>query len=174
MIRDLDFSPDSRFLVSCSYDKTVRIWRMRDGSPELFEDNSAPSFYGVKFSPDGRYITVGDGNGILRIRNVRTSQLVEKWIAHGKVVRSAFTWDRKGLVISSWDGTWKYWDISLLELTEPGYGKTKGSTAGQKSKVTVHTVRHSHVPLSLLTQIYTPFYLSLLLTEQSLFCVHLF
>jgi len=83
---------------------------------------------------------------------------VGKW-GDGETVKSvAFTLDGKGLVSGSKDNTWKYWDISLLESTKPGYGKMKDSTAGQKSKVTVHTVHHSHVPvqLFLLTQVYTP------------------
>ena len=160
MIRDLDFSPDGRFLVSSSFDKTVRIWRMRDGFSKVLEDKSAFSFYSVKFNPDRRYIAAGNEDGMLRIWHVQTSQLVEKWTAHGKVVRSVvFTLDGKGLVSSSGDGTWKYWDISLLELTEPGYGKTKDtiSTARQISEVMAHTVRYSHVPvrLFLLTQVYT-------------------
>jgi len=169
MIRDLDFSPDGRFLVSCSYDRTVRIWRMRDGFSKLLEDKTASYFYSVKFNPDGRYISAGNGDGVVRIWNVRTSQLVEKWTAHGRVVLStAFKLNGKGLVSSSTDDTWKYWDVSLLELAEPRYGMTKDSTARQKSKPTAHTVRHSHVPvqpLLRLTQIYT-FYLALLLTER--------
>ena len=117
---------------------------MRDGFSKLLDDNSASSFYSVKFNPDGGYIAAGNDYGVLRIWNVRTSQLVEKWIAHGKIVRSVvFTLDGKGLVSCSRDGIW---GPSFLELAEPGYGKTKGSTAGQKSKVMAHTVRHSHVP----------------------------
>jgi len=126
---------------------------MRDGFSKVLKDKNASFFYSVKFTPDGRYIAAGNRDGMLRIWNARTSQLVEKWTAHGTVVRSvAFALDGKGLVSSGGDGTWKYWDISLLESAELGYGPygtTKDSMAGQKSKVTVHTVRHSHVPVQL-------------------------
>ena len=146
MIEDIDFSPDGRFLVSCSYDRTVRIWRMRNGFSELFEDKSAFAFCSVKFNSDGRYIVAGNGDGMVRIWNVRTSQLVEKWTAHENVVQSVvLTLDGKGLVSHSKDDTWKYWDTGLLELPESGYGITKDRTAGQKSKVTVQIVRPSHV-----------------------------
>jgi len=152
VIRDLDFSPDSRFLVSCSYDGTMRIWRIRDGFSKLGTSFSSC----VKFNPDGGYIAAGNRDGKLMIWNVRTSRLVEKWTAHGSIVRSvAFTLDGKGLLVSSGaDYTWKYWDISSIELAEPGYGTTKGSVAGQKGKVAAHTVCHSHVPVQrfLLTQ----------------------
>jgi len=129
---------------------------MRDGFSELLEDKWASFRASVKFNPGGRYIAAGNSDGMLRIWNVRTSQLVETWTAHGKAVRSvAFTPDVKGLVSSIGENTWKYCDISLLEMVEPGYGMTKDSTAGQKSKVTAHTVRHSHVPIQLflLTQV---------------------
>jgi len=128
---------------------------MRDGLSKVLEDKSASIFYSVRFNPDGRYIAAGNGDGMLRIWNVRTSQLVMKWAAHGGVIRSVvFTLDGKGLVSSSGHRSWKYWDISLLELSE----LMKDSTAGHKSKVTAHTVRHSHVPVQLfiLTQVYAP------------------
>jgi len=153
-----DFSPDGRFLVSCSYDRTVRIWRMRDGFSKLLEDTDASVFLCVEFNPDGRHIAAGDVYGMLKIWNVRTCQM-EKWTAHGKVVHSvAFTPDGKGLVSSSADDTWKYWDVSLLGLVEPEYGMAK-DTAGPISKVTAHMVRHSHVPVQrfLLIQVIPPF-----------------
>jgi len=136
---------------------------MRDGFSKVLWDKSASFFYGVKFSPAGRYIAAGDRDGMLRMWNVRTSQM-EKWTAHGSAVRSvAFTPDEKGLVSSSRDNTWKYWDFSLLELSEPGYGMPKHSMAGQKSKVTAHTVRHSHIPVRLF---FSPTFIPpLLLTE---------
>ena len=74
-----------------------------------------------------------------------------KWTAHGNIVRSlVFTRDGKGLVSSSGDGTWKYWDIDLLEMN-----MTKDRTAGRKIKVMADTVRPSHVPVPpfLLTQV---------------------
>ena len=138
---------------------------MRDGLSKVLEDKSASIFYSVRFNPDGRYIAAGNGDGMLRIWNVRTSQLVMKWAAHGGVIRSVvFTLDGKGLVSSSGHRSWKYWDISLLELSE----LMKDSMAGHKSKVTAHTVRHSHVPVQLfiLTQVYTPFILLFCLQDD--------
>ena len=127
---------------------------MRDGFSKLLDDNSACSFYTVKFNPDGRYIAAGNDYGVLRIWNVRTSQLAEKWIAHGKIVQSVgFTPDGKGLVSCSRDGIW---GPSFLELAEPGYEMTKGSMAVQKSKVMAYTVCHSCSCLSIPShQVYT-------------------
>ena len=133
---------------------------MRDGFSKLLEDTDASAFFCVKFNPDGRYIAAGDFYGLLKMWNVRTSQM-EKWTAHGNAVYSvAFTLDGKGLVSSSADDTWKYRDISLLGLAGPGYRMTKDGTAGQRTNVTGHAVRHSHVPVQPFLQV-TPFCLQL-------------
>ena len=96
-----------------------------------------------------QYIAAGTAGGMLRIWNVRTSQLVEKWSAHWNAVRSlVFTPDGKGLISCSRDGTWKCWDISFLEQSEPGYGMTKGSMTGRKIKVMANTVRPSQCSCS--------------------------
>ena len=146
---------------------------MRDGFSKVLEDKSASPFYSAKFNPDGQYIAAGNDVGMVRIWNVRTSQLVAKWSAHGKVVWwVAFTLDGKGLVSSSEDDTLKYWDISFLELSEPGYGMTQDSTAGQKSKVVAHTVRPSHFSCST-TPSHSILYHALLLTERSQLHCHL-
>ena len=141
MISDPDFSHDGRFL-SCSHNG-VRIWRMRDGFSKVLKDKNKTIFVCVKFNPDGQHIAAGTYGGMLVMWNVRTSQLVAKWTAHETMVRSVvFTLDGKGLVSGGSDDAWKYWDISLSELNEPGCGMAKDSMVGRKSKVTVHTVRH--------------------------------
>jgi len=143
---------------------------MRDGFSKLLEDTDASAFLCVKFNPDGRHIAAGGVYGMLGVWNIRTSQ-VEKWTAHGNVVHSvAFTPDGKGLVSSSAD-TWKYWDVSLLELAGPGYGMTKDGAAGQRTKVTGHAVRYSHVPVN---YSFSPkLYLPVSLTVRYLLLFHL-
>ena len=134
---------------------------MRDGFSKVLEDNSGFSFCCVKFNLDGQYIAAGNSGGIMMIWNVQTSQPVEKWTAHENtysIWSVAFTLlDGNGSVSSSRAGTWN-WDMSLLEPAEPGYGMTRDGTVRQKSKVAMHTVRHSHVPVQFLL-VHTPFIL---------------
>jgi len=146
---------------------------MRDGFSKVLEDKSASSLYSAKFNPDGQYIAAGNIDGMVGIWNVRTSQLVAKWLAHRKVVWwVVFTLDGKGLVSCSGDDTLKYWDISFLELSEPGYGMTQDSTAGQKNKVMAHRVRPSHFSCSTIPS-HSILYHALLFTEQSQIHCHL-
>lgn len=108
------FSPDGRFLVSGSYDESVRIWRLRDGSSVELCDN-AMGFYAVCFSPDGRYIAAANSDKNLRIWCTRTGKLVVKWMAHTQSPMTvAYTSDGKRLVSGGNDQTIKCWDVSSI------------------------------------------------------------
>ncbi len=60
------FSPDGKFGVSSSEDKTIKLWKLNDGKllkswePYRKEVGPAPVF-GVGFSTDGKYIVEGTG-----------------------------------------------------------------------------------------------------------------
>ena len=122
----LDFSPDGRFIVSGSGDKTARIWDMVDGSSKVLTINDPDSsnhdagVTSVTFSPNGQLVAAGSLDTQVRIWDVATAQLVKRFSGHKDSVYSvAFTPDGKGLLSGSLDKTLKYWDVS---------GLTDGST----------------------------------------------
>ncbi|MBR5013781.1 MAG: PD40 domain-containing protein [Bacteroidales bacterium] len=66
-MKSVSFSPDGRYIVSGSYDRTIRIWDVSTGvevRPAL-EEHTA-SVTSVSFSPDGRYIVSGSFDKIIR------------------------------------------------------------------------------------------------------------
>jgi WD40 repeat protein len=95
---------------------------MCDGIPKfLIEDNPGPTFLNepgfssAVFSPDGRHVAASHFDGMVRIWDARTGQLMRRVKAHMDWVNHvAFIPDGKGLVSSSSDGTLRYWDISSL------------------------------------------------------------
>jgi len=112
----LNFSPDGRCLVTCSYDMTVRIWGLRDGSSKVLTTfGDFPR--SVRCSPDGRYIASG-GNPL--IWSMRTGKLVTKWPGHSGLVASlVFTPDGKGLLSASLDKQVIHWDVASFGMTDP-------------------------------------------------------
>jgi len=123
-VRALDISPDGRFLVSASYNHSVCIWNIRDGSKRtLYMDgprrilwHGNPNSLSVAFSPDGQYVAAGNEVGFLNIWDVRTGRLVAKWKIRNRftapIMSVVFTPDGKGIV--SGIKTLRCWDISSL------------------------------------------------------------
>ena len=93
---------------------------MRYGSAKILsEDNPTilddPCYRSAVFSPDGRYVAASHRDGIVRIWDVCTGQLMRRLKAHTEWVNDvAFMPDGKGLLAGSNDSTLKYWDISTL------------------------------------------------------------
>ena len=126
-VYSLDFSLDSRLLVSGSGDKTARIWDMIEGTSKVLTINDEDSPYNdhgitsVVISPNGQFVAAGSLDAIVRIWDVATAQLVESLRGHKDSVYSvAFTPDGKGLVSGSLDKTLKYWDVSDLVVGSGG------------------------------------------------------
>ena len=123
-VRAVDLSPNGRFLVSASYDCSVCIWNLRDGSRRN-EWYGSRHFSSVSYHPDGRYVAAGDEDAVLWVWDTRTGQLTVKckirgFIRFGGVyVRTMFTPDGKR-VATGRHGTLQCWDFDLLKDTHSG------------------------------------------------------
>lgn len=69
----LALSPDGRHLASASWDRTVRIWSLADGS-SLASEPQGDNVNAVAFSPDGRHLFSAGYDGTLRAYDPRTLQ----------------------------------------------------------------------------------------------------
>ena len=151
-ISSVDFSPDGRFLVSASWDFTIRLWRTRDGSSRELSDVASMA-NSVVFSPLGRYIFSGDNHGFLRSCDTRTDKLVAKWKGHAGIIWCvSFSKDGKGLVSGGKDMLLKYWDVSS-DAHHLRFGSSVVNTSNAEERKEImrfegHTVRSP--PYSLL------------------------
>jgi glucose repression regulatory protein TUP1 len=136
-VYSVDFSPDGRFLVSGSHDRSVRIWRMRDGSARKLLDSDMSFVYYTSLSPDGRHVAAGDADGVVRIWDFRSGQLLEKWNAMeaellekwnatetAELLSVVFTSDGKGLLSGGEDNILRFWDVSSL-TANPSSSRTR-------------------------------------------------
>ncbi|RMF27090.1 MAG: hypothetical protein D6759_18325, partial [Chloroflexi bacterium] len=61
-VRAVAVSPDGRWIVSGSRDRTVRAWDPASGTPRVLFWNDAP-ILSLALSPDGRLLACGDEVG---------------------------------------------------------------------------------------------------------------
>ncbi|KAK9456740.1 WD40-repeat-containing domain protein [Dipodascopsis uninucleata] len=67
-VMDIDFSPTGQELVTGSYDKTIRIFRARDGhSRDIYHTKRMQKVFTVKFTMDSRFIISGSDEGNIRL-----------------------------------------------------------------------------------------------------------
>jgi WD40 repeat protein len=108
-IGELTFSPDGTRLASTSYDGTVRLWPLSDGSPgspaQMLQGHAGP-VYAAAFSPDGRTLATGGHDGAVRLWDIATAQEVLTLpFAAGSGQRvAALRFDRSGAALSALGG----------------------------------------------------------------------
>ena len=131
-IYSVDISPDGKYGISSSFDKTVRIWDLETGQELRRLIGHEGTFREgmvnyVKFSPDGRYALSGGSDKTLRLWDVETGKLIRTFRGHTDVIYSvAFSSNGKLALSGSWDATMRLWDVSTGETLKVFKGHAEG------------------------------------------------
>lgn len=73
-VMDVDFSPTGEELVTGSYDRTIRIFRAREGhSRDVYHTKRMQRVFSVAFTTDSRYILSGSDDGNVRLWRAEAS-----------------------------------------------------------------------------------------------------
>ncbi|ANB15521.1 Sof1p [Sugiyamaella lignohabitans] len=74
-VLDVDFSPTGQELVTGSYDRSIRIFRLKEGhSRDIYHTKRMQRVFCVKFSMDSKYIISGSDDGNVRLWRSVASQ----------------------------------------------------------------------------------------------------
>lgn len=126
-ISDLQFSRDSKFLVSSSQDGTLNIWDfIRSETKKVFDDDETdsdenlepkPQLFGLTSLPDPNLVAVASEDGSIRIIDLHDATQVRKLQGHHDSVSEAvLSSDMKYLVSISRDLSICCWDLSNYSL----------------------------------------------------------
>ena len=102
-ITSIGFSPNGKLVAASSYDCTICIWDVKTGL-KVREFRFSAAVGSLAFSPEGRFIALGEGN-IIRLLNIETGKEVGVLKGHFHQVNSiAFSPDGRLLLSGSESG----------------------------------------------------------------------
>jgi energy-coupling factor transporter ATP-binding protein EcfA2 len=111
LILSVSFSPDDQVLATANWDKTVKLWRVSDGTLLKTLPHSGKVF-GVKYSPDGRMLASGSDDKRVRVWDAQTGKLLKTFTDEDEVDRVSFSPDNQWVVSSGRDKSVKLWNVS--------------------------------------------------------------
>ncbi|MBL7809119.1 MAG: WD40 repeat domain-containing protein [Saprospiraceae bacterium] len=115
MVNSVAFSPDSKFLGTCTSD-SFKIWNLNNGNVIL----KAQDYYGFKslsFSPDSKLLATVSSDKTAKIWDLNTGKPALVFNGHTDLVNSvAFSPDGRHLATGSDDNTAKIWDLKSRKL----------------------------------------------------------
>lgn len=115
-VLSLNITPDGKILVSGGLDG-IRLWDLVNKRPlaTLVHYNNISK---ITISPDGQILASGDTQGVVKLWDLNSGQLIRQFIAHTQVVSGlAFTPDGQTLVTASHDGKIQLWDAKTGNFT---------------------------------------------------------
>jgi FOG: WD40 repeat len=124
-ITSLAFFPDGQRLLSASWDGTVRIWKVSDGTKMDELSLSRPIRFAT-LSPDGQLLAISTYDSTIQLWQFSDKTLLRTLTGHKDWVHEVFfSPDGKFLISGSKDGTVKVWQVSDGSLVRTLSGHSK-------------------------------------------------
>jgi WD40 repeat protein len=115
IVTDVHFSHDDSYIISCSFDRTVKIWNARTAHADRTLVGHLDAVTSCDVSSDGRYIASGSLDNSIRIWDFTTGECItiikkhNRWV---KIVR--FSPDGRYLATAGMDRKLYIWETKIL------------------------------------------------------------
>jgi uncharacterized delta-60 repeat protein len=118
------FSPDGKYIVSASADKTARVWDAATGQ-EIARMTHDSQVNSVAFSPDGNYVVSGSNDKTARLWEAMTGKEIARMTHNDSVTSAAFSPDGKVVVSGSNDTAARVWQaVAKKGIAQMTHGNT--------------------------------------------------
>jgi len=124
------FSPDGKFALSGSSDKSLKLWNISSGHEIWIFYAHSDWNNAVAFSPDGKLGLSGNRDKTIKLWEVSSGREIRRLKGHAKSVNAvAFSPDGKLALSGSSDQTLKLWEISSGREIRTFFGHAKSVNA---------------------------------------------
>jgi len=110
-IWDMAISPDGKYLVTSSRDKTARLWDFATGETIRIFSEHTDIVSGIAFSSDGKYVVTGSYDHTARLWDVATGQTLQVFTGQIAIEFIAISPDGRNIVTTS-HGEVRVWDVA--------------------------------------------------------------
>ncbi|MEW6686866.1 MAG: hypothetical protein AB1393_11775 [Candidatus Edwardsbacteria bacterium] len=133
-INSVDISPDGRYAISGSEDKTIKLWDVATGKEIRTFEGHIDEVYSVTFSPNGKYVLSGSSDKTIKLWDVKSGKEIKTFVGHTEFVHSTvFSPDGKYALSGSGDKTLRLWDISTGKEIKVFFGLAVGISSASFS-----------------------------------------
>jgi WD40 repeat protein len=116
---DFSFSPDGKWIATCSADGSLRLWDALTGEQRMMLAGHEGVPMAAAFSPDSAKVVAGYDDNSVRLWDVTSGTLQNSFVGHGLWVGSVtFSPDGSRIASGSGDETVRLWDVDSAELPE--------------------------------------------------------
>ncbi len=143
-VNSVAISADGKYIVSGSWDNTVRLWDLATGKEIRRFEGHTSIVNSVAISADGKYIVSGSGDNTVRLWDMATGKEIRRFAGHTESVYSVvISADGKYIVSGSGDNTVRLWDRASGKETRRFEGHTGAVTSAAISADGLHIISGS-------------------------------
>jgi WD40 repeat protein/transcriptional regulator with XRE-family HTH domain len=126
-VQALAFSPDEHTLATGSWDGTIKLWNLENGTLSggqvslLWLGQHAGSIHRLVFTPDGRTLASGGDDAAIRLWDVSTGEHLQTLSCQSSAV-NAVAWSPDGRLLASgsFDGSIQLWQMQGIQAAQSG------------------------------------------------------